>query len=431
MAIFHLHIASYQRSRGRTAVGGAAYRRGLKATCQTSGKRFNFRAKSEVVFSEFSPAQNDPTDYTQLKNLIGLYELIEQTEKHPRATLGREIEAALPIELTLPQQVELVRAFVAEVRQSFGAKRAFFDFSIHAEAGNPHTHICMSEREQIAPFVFEKTKRRDWDGEKFVSACRKIWQTQTNFALEKAGKTQRVDCRSHTERGLEVLPALHEGKAAYFPSEVKKMNETIKAVNQQLLKAPTASAEEDFAAVYLASLPPQEWGSVENADTDRANSKYQYRLATKIYEGFNIYGLTYCQAKNPKYVVLWFEGKSKIVDNGNEITSTGGTSKDNAQRVIELARLKGWQIVRLTGSIAFVEAAMINALAAGLDVAPLDDEQRALWKQIQMTIAAPTVALVKASAPDVLMPPSLATLGKKLSKPAALSTHTPKRRWGL
>jgi hypothetical protein len=331
MAIFHLHIASYQRSRGRTAIGGAAYRRGLKATCQTSGKRFNFRTKSEVVFSEFVPAENDPTDYTQLKNLINLFEVIERSEKHPRATLGREIEAALPIELTLPQQVELVREFVAEVRQRFGAKQAFFDFSIHAEAGNPHAHICMSEREQIAPFTFEKVKRRDWDGEKFVSACRKIWQTQTNFALEKAGKTQRVDCRSHVERGIEALPSIHEGKAAYFQSEVKKMNEKIKVVNQQLLKAPTQPTtppppKEDFMTIYMASLSPQERGIIENADTDRANSKYQYRLATKVYEGFNIHGLTYCQAKNPKYVVLWFKDKNKIVDEGNEIKSTGGTA---------------------------------------------------------------------------------------------------------
>lgn len=435
MAIFHLHIASYQRSRGRTAVGGAAYRRGLKAACEASGKRFNFRSKEEVLFSEFSPAQNDLTDYTQLRNLLKLYEVIERTEKHPRATLGREIEAALPIELTLPQQVELVRKFVEEVRQHFGAKKAFFDFSIHAEPNNPHAHICMSEREQIAPFVFEKTKRRDWDGEKFVSACRKLWQTQTNFALEKAGKTQRVDCRSHAERGLEVLPALHEGKAAYFPSEVKKMNEKIKLVNQQLLKAPTYPTtppppEEDFMTIYMASLPPQEWGNIENADTDRTNSKYQYRLATKIYDGFNLYGLTYCQAKNPKYVVLWFIDKSKIVDNGNEITSTGGTAQDAAQRVVELAKLKGWQIVRLSGSLAFVEAAMINALAAGLDVSPIDDEQRELWERIQATEKAATVEQVNANAAPIA-PLSLKALGAKLGNRGGDPASQKPRQRGL
>jgi hypothetical protein len=400
----------------------------LKATCSVSGKRFNFRSKEEVVFSEFIPAQNDNTDYSQLSNLLNIYEEIERTEKHPRATLGREIEAALPHELTLPQQVELVRIFVQEVRQHFGADQAFFDFSIHSKKDNQHTHICMSEREQIAPFTFKKVKRRDWDGESFVSACRKIWQVQTNIALEMAGKTQRVDSRSHIDRGLKSLPSLHEGKAAYFKSEVKKMNETINKVNQQLLKAPTTQSPEDFASTYLASLPAQECGSIENADTETAQSKYQYRLAKKIYEGFNIHGLEYCLMRNPKYVTLWFKNKVSVVDHGNQISSTGGTAKEAAQRLVALASLKKWKIVRLYGSLVFVEAAMINALACGMDVSPIDDEQRELWKRINVTAAAPTVEQVMTSVLSAPIPLTLAGLGKKLRK---VDSHTPKRMRGL
>ncbi len=411
MAIYHLHIDSYRRSRGRTAIGGAAYRRGLKAGCPVSGKRFNFRSKSEVVFSEFVPAQNDSTDYGQLSNLLNLYEAIERTEKHPRATLGREIEAALPHELTLPQQVELVREFVAEVRQRFGAERAFFDFSIHAKKNNTHAHIAMSEREQASPFVFEKTKRRDWDGESFVSACREVWQTQTNSALEKAGVTQRVDCRTHADRGVNILPSLHEGRAAYFRSEVKQMNDTIKAKNQELLKAP-ATPPEDLATTYIASLPAYECGMIENADPE-PNLQHQYRLAASKYQGFSIHGLTFCNMKNPKYVTLFFTDRSKIVDSGLHLTASGGTAKENAQRMIELAILKKWQSVRLTGSIAFVEAAMINALAAGLDVSPIDDEQRELWKKLQATEKATTAEQVNANAAPVVLP-NLSKLGARL-----------------
>lgn len=411
MAIYHLHITSYKRSLGRSAIGGAAYRRALKASCPESGKRFNFRSKEEVIYSEFVPAQNDPTDYTQLSNLLKLYESIERTEKHPSATLGREIEGALPHELSLPQQVELVRAFVAEVRQRFGAKRAFFDFSIHNEPNNTHAHICMSERDQTAPFVFEKTKRRDLDGGAFVSACRNIWQTQTNLALEKAGISQRVDCRSHADRGLKVLPSFHEGKAAYFDSEVKKMNEVIKTTNQQLLKAPTTPPE-DMASTYLASLPAQEFGVIENADPELTKSLYQYRLAASIYGGFSIHGLTYCQLKNKKYVTLYFADRSTLVDHGSEITAHAGTAKDNAKRVVELAVLKKWQVVRLSGSLAFVEAAMMNALAAGLEVSPIDDEQRELWARIQATVKAATVEQVNANAAPTA-PLSLKALGAK------------------
>ena len=412
MAIYHLHIDSYRRSRGRTAIGGAAYRRGLKAACRVSGKRFNFRKKSEAIFSEMIPAQNDFTDYTQLGNLLQLYEAIEHTEKHPRATLGREIEAALPHELNLSQQVDLVREFVAEIRQRFGAERAFFDFSIHAKDGNEHVHICMSEREQTAPFAFAKAKRRDWDGDEFVLACRRIWQTKTNSALEKAGISQRVDSRSHADRGLGILPSLHEGKAAYFNSEVKTMNDIIKAKNQQLLKAP-AEPEEDLGAIYRAALPPQESGMIENADPE-PNKKYQYRLAASLYEGFSIHGLTYCNMKNPKYVTLFFKDRSKIVDSGEHLTASGGTAKDSAQRVIELAVLKKWQVVRLSGSLAFVEAAMGYALAAGLDVSPIDEEQRELWARVKATNKAETVGQVNAIAVPTAL--SLSSLGAKLGK---------------
>lgn len=426
MAIYHLHIDSYRRSRGRTAIGGVAYRRGLKADCPVSGKRFNFRKKSEVVFSEFVPAQNDLTDYSQLSNLLNLYEAIERIEKHPRATLGRELEAALPHELTLPQQVQLVREFVAEVRQRFGAERAFFDFSIHDKPNNKHAHICMSEREQAAPFMFEKTKRRDWDGESFVSACREIWQAQTNSALEKAGINQRVDCRSHADRGLKLLPALHEGKAAYFNSEVKTMNDKIKEKNQELLRAP-AIPPDDFATSYLASLSAQEWGMIENADL-APNKEYQYRLAASKYEGFSIHGLTFCNLKNPKYVTLFFADRSKIVDSGLHITASGGTAKENAQRMIELAALKKWQSVRLSGSIAFVEAAMMNAHAEGLEVSPIDEEQRELWARIQATEKAATVEQVNANAAPAA-PLSLKALGAKLgNRGGDPAPHQPRQR---
>lgn len=384
MAIFHLHIDSYRRSRGRTAIGGAAYRRGLKTSCPVSGRRFNFRAKQEVAFSEFIPAQNDLTDYSQLSNLLNLYEAIERAEKHPRATLGREIEAALPHELTLPQQVELVRAFVAEVRQRFGAERAFFDFSIHAKDNNTHAHICMAEREQAAPFVFEKTKRRDWDGEAFVSACREIWQAQTNAALAQAGINQQVDCRSHADRGIKVLPSFHEGKAAYFNSEVKKMNDIIKRTNQDI-NAMLIIPDE---AIDINELRTTETPAVcFNPDELRGKrgkpNGFPYRLARKQYEGFAILGLSYINFKHPKRVTLWFDDRASVVDEGSRITANGGTAKANAERVVELARLKGWARIVFSGDEEFLREAFRQAIAKGLEVATDGERQQALLKAIQ------------------------------------------------
>lgn len=450
MAIFHLHIDSYRRSRGRTAVGGAAYRRGLKAACRVSGKRFNFRSKEEVAFSEFIPAQNDPTDYSQLANLLKLYEAVESREKHPRATLGREIEAALPLELTLPQQVELVRLFVAEVRHHFGAEKAFFDFSIHAKSNNTHAHICMSEREQVAPFVFDKTKRRDWDGDEFVRVCREAWQTQTNTALQQAGINQSVDCRSHTDRGLKVLPALHEGKAAYFNSEVKTMNDTIKKTNQDIkAKFIIPDDEVDINELRTKSTPSV-CSNPDASDPAKIMSEnFQYRLAQKQYENFAIYGLSFINIKHPNHVTLWFKDRSSLVDKGNSITASGGTEKDNAERMVELARLKNWKRIRFSGSNLFLREAFKQALANGLEIVTEGEEQEKLLSliktEVQNVAAASAITAdiareaVKAKAaakaraeakasepyiPPVSKIPTLVGLGAKLKSPPPPTSKT-------
>jgi len=393
MAIFHLHIDCYRRSRGRTAIGGAAYRRGLKAACPVSGKRFNFRKKSEVAFSEFIPAQNDPTDYSQLSNLLKLYEAIERGEKHPRATLGREIEAALPHELTLPQQVELVRGFVAEVRQRFGCEKAFFDFSIHAKPNNTHAHIAFSEREQIAPFVFDKTKRRDWDGEEFVKVCREIWQTQTNSALAEAGINQRVDCRSHTDRGLEVLPSFHEGKAAYFKSEVKTMNDTIKQKNETI-KAKFIIPDDDIDINELRTeSSPSVCSNPDAFDVEKSLlENYQYRLAKEIYNDFAIKNLAYVNHKNHKHITLWFKDRSSLVDKGNIITAKGGTEQKNAERMIELAKLKNWQRITFSGTDIFLREAFKQAIENNLEVVAEGAAQEKLLLTIKAEIQKSAVA---------------------------------------
>jgi len=435
MAIYHLHIDSYRRSRGRSAIGGVAYRRGLKASCPVSGKRFNFRAKDEVAFSEFIPAQNDRTDYTKLENLLQLYEAIERAEKHPRATLGREIEAALPHELDLPQQVELVRAFVAEVRQRFGAERSFFDFSIHDKPNNKHAHICMSEREQAAPFVFEKTKRRDWDGEEFVITCREIWQIQTNSALEKAGISQRVDCRSHADRRLKVLPSFHEGKAAYFNSEVKTMNEAISKANQEIQAVEKTRTERKARVGQILKPSPQPeqipYG-VECAESVSAKPYTAILVEQRYGQIFAFSGaLSFVNLRDPRKAVLLFKDKSKILDYGNRVESVGSTPEESARRIVALAMAKGWGSVSFSGDEAFLRAAFFLAIENNLVIVPKDAAQQKILDEVLAESPATAMAQAKAvaySAP-IAAPLSLSDLGAKLGKRD--DPRAPARKRGL
>lgn len=383
MAIYHLHIDSYRRSRGRTAIGGMAYRRAVKASCARTGKHYNFRRKNEVVLSGFVNAEGDQTDYAHLDNLILLYQSIEQNETHCRATVGREIEVALPVELPLSQQQALILCFIGEVRQVFGAERSFFDYSIHAKDGNPHAHICMSEREQIAPFTFSNTKRRDWDGQEFIKQCRQIWEHHTNMALEYNGINQRVDSRSHAERGLATLPSLHTGRATYFNSEVKTMNEQIKQANEAIIKKRRATTP------AVPTTPPTlpkfdedaEW-SIQTED-DPAEQALRRLLIQKYnhHLGFSKY-IARVELKGD-YAVLHFKDQSTLTDHGNRIVAEGGNAELSAYRVIEMAKAKKWQCVSFTGNEDFLRCAFERAIHEGMEVVPKDDAQKQLLAEIR------------------------------------------------
>ncbi len=63
------------------------------------------------------------------------------------------------------------------------------------------------------------------------------WADHTNRSLERNGHDDRIDHRSHAERGLDEKPTIHEGvsarkmEAAGYISERCKINRQIKADN--------------------------------------------------------------------------------------------------------------------------------------------------------------------------------------------------------
>ena len=79
-----------------------------------------------------------------------------------------------------------------------------------------------------------------WNSEEQLREWRKAWEVEVNRALEKAGRTERVDCRSFKERGIDEQPTIHEGPPARAIeaqggfSERCEMNRIIRADNREL-----------------------------------------------------------------------------------------------------------------------------------------------------------------------------------------------------
>ena len=76
-----------------------------------------------------------------------------------------------------------------------------------------------------------------WNSEEQLVLWRKAWADMTNRFLERAGTEERVDHRSHAERGLDEQPTVHEGVAARametagIVSDRCELNRQIKADN--------------------------------------------------------------------------------------------------------------------------------------------------------------------------------------------------------
>ena len=79
-----------------------------------------------------------------------------------------------------------------------------------------------------------------WNSEEQLVLWRKAWADVTNLHLEQAGRAERIDHRSHAERGLEEQPTVHEGVVARalekkgIVSDRCELNRQIKADNALL-----------------------------------------------------------------------------------------------------------------------------------------------------------------------------------------------------
>ena len=155
MAIFHFAAQVISRSDAGNAVAAAAYRAGMRLTCERTGQTFNYTRKREVTHRAILAPEGAPGWATERHQL---WNQVENAETRINAQLAREVEVSLPIELSHHQQVELLHAYV---QAQFVSQGMVADIALHAKVGNPHAHILLTLRD-IGPQGFG-AKRRDWN----------------------------------------------------------------------------------------------------------------------------------------------------------------------------------------------------------------------------------------------------------------------------
>lgn len=113
-----------------------------------TGYVHDYTKKEGVLHTELLLLANAPEDFC---NREIFWNAVQKIEKQADAQLAREMEVALPVELSREEQIELVRKYVTE---NFASVGMCADVAIHEKKvdgkralhKNPHAHILLTTR---------------------------------------------------------------------------------------------------------------------------------------------------------------------------------------------------------------------------------------------------------------------------------------------
>lgn len=238
MAIYHCSVKCITRSEGRSAVAAAAYRSGEKLTNCYDGVTHDYTKKRWILHQEIMLPEQAPVSY---KDRSELWNAVEMAERSSSCRLAREVQVALPLELTMEENIALVQQYVQKnfVRQGMCA-----DIAIHnppkkndrhqpvdknghptkllneMQFHNPHAHIlltvrpmdekgkwqpksqieyvCIKDGEEkgMTAAEFKLAKEDGWEKQyRFISNGKKVWLPASvgkEQGLERAGKMPKT-----------------------------------------------------------------------------------------------------------------------------------------------------------------------------------------------------------------------------------------------
>jgi len=234
MAIFHFALQNISANKGKSSIAAASYRSGQELYSEKQGVLYYYEKNSDAISFILKPehAPEWCLDRQQLWNEV------EKIEKAKNSRYAKEINIALPIELSDTQQEQLVREFC---QKTFVDAGMVADVAIHRrDENNPHFHVMLTNRpfnsdgswgkkvdiEYILDSEGNKTftakgsvKKRnipttDWDEEDTLIRWRREWAKQTNLVLEREGFTERISAESYETDGINIAPTIHEGLGA-------------------------------------------------------------------------------------------------------------------------------------------------------------------------------------------------------------------------
>ena len=143
MAIYHLEAKIVSRGAGRSAVAAAAYLSCSRMLNEYDGVQHDYTRKQGLGWRQVFLPATAPAEWQDRETL---WNAVEETETAKDSRLAREFVAALPIELSREEQIQLLQDFIKE---QFVADGMCADAAIHdpyPPGHNPHAHILLTVR---------------------------------------------------------------------------------------------------------------------------------------------------------------------------------------------------------------------------------------------------------------------------------------------
>lgn len=312
MAIYHFSAQIITRSKGQSAVASASYRSGDKLLDERTGETKFY--KREVQPETMILAPSHAPEWAKDRNR--LWNEVEKIERNKNSQLAREINVALPNELSPENQKELIQNYVQE---QFVDRGMVADIAIHRDdKNNQHAHVMLTVRQfdengewgnkKRKDYEFDKDGNKvldkngkpkyqtvsltDWDKKENIEQWREQWAKHTNKALEKEGIQERITHLSHEARGLEQLPTIHLGHAAHGiekrgeESDRGNINREVQEHNRKVIDLAEYRKEKEAIQKRQAQEKKIEVPVRKSADFLSAAEKVAIQKAVPVVKGF-------------------------------------------------------------------------------------------------------------------------------------------------
>lgn len=231
MAIYHASVKAFSRGQGHSGTAAAAYRAGIAIADDLTGTRHDYTKRKGVASVDMLAPSNAPE---WARDPAACFNRSEQAETRANARVARELEVALPHELSEDQRhalaVDLGQMLVE--KYGVGVLVAVHTPDKSGDERNHHAHLLMTPR-QIGPDGLGARACQEFDarggaGPAAIRELREAVAVRINEHLAQAGLAETVDHRSlpkqakaaEQEGRLDFVallarePTTHEGKAA-------------------------------------------------------------------------------------------------------------------------------------------------------------------------------------------------------------------------